>query len=171
MSPERATSDAAPSAPERAIPARRGGEPSFPRQLGRFFLLTLRQMHEDSAFLTASALAFVTLLSLIPFLAAFSFVGARVFHQYPQKSREVFVQVLPYSDKSLTDKLGEFLDQAEGLHGVGLAALFATTLFAFSTVEGAINKIWNVSRRRPFRVLLLSYGLLVFWGPLLIGAT
>ena len=127
-------------------------------------------MHEDSAFLTASALAFVTLLSLIPFLAAFSFVGARVFHQYPEKSLAIFVQVLPYSDRSLTSKLGEFLGQAEGLHGFGVAALFATTLFAFSTVEGAINRIWNVSRRRPFRVLLLSYSLFLFWGPLFIGA-
>jgi membrane protein len=143
----------------------------FYRQLGRFFALTLRQSHEDSIYLTASALAFVTILSLVPLLAALSFVGTRVFSQYPEKSLEVFVQVLPYSEKTLTDKLREFLDQAETMHGVGLAALFGTTLLAFATIEETFNKIWNVSRRRPFRYRLLTFFLLMFWGPLLIGVT
>jgi YihY family inner membrane protein len=143
----------------------------FHRQLGRFFTLTVRQGYEDSIFLTASALAFVTILSLVPLLAALSFVGARVFNQYPEKSLEVFIQVLPYSEKTLTDKLREFLDQAETMHGVGLAALFGTTLLAFATIEETFNKIWNVSRRRPFRYRLLTFFLLLFWGPLLIGVT
>ncbi|HEY6323670.1 MAG TPA: YihY family inner membrane protein [Thermoanaerobaculia bacterium] len=143
----------------------------FLRKLGRFFALTLRQSHEDSIYLTASALAFVTILSLVPLLAALSFVGTRVFSQYPEKSLEVFVQVLPYAEKTLTDKLREFLDQAETMHGVGLAALFGTTLLAFATIEETFNKIWNVSRRRPFRYRLLTFFLLLFWGPLLIGVT
>jgi membrane protein len=143
----------------------------FLRKLGRFFALTLRQSHEDSIYLTASALAFVTILSLVPLLAALSFVGTRVFSQYPEKSLEVFIQVLPYSEKTLTDKLREFLDQAETMHGVGLAALFGTTLLAFATIEETFNKIWNVSRRRPFRYRLLTFFLMLFWGPLLIGVT
>ncbi len=145
--------------------------PALPRLLGRFFLLTFRQGYEDSILLTASALAFVTILSLVPFLAALSFVGARVFNQYPEKSLEVFIQVLPYAEKTLTDKLREFLDQAETMHGVGFAALFATTLLAFGTVEETFNKIWNVSRRRPIRYRMLTFFLLLFWGPLLIGVT
>ena len=154
-----------------AKPRRSPPRPPFHRQLGRFFTLTVRQGYEDSIFLTASALAFVTILSVVPLLAALSFVGARVFSQYPEKSLEVFIQVLPYAEKSLTDKLREFLDQAETMHGFGLAALFATTLFAFATIEETFNKIWNVSRRRPFRYRLLTFLLLLFWGPLLIGVT
>ena len=144
---------------------------SFIRKLFRFFTITFRQAHEDGVWLTASALAFVTVLSLIPLLTAFSFVGARVFSQYPQRSLEVFVQVLPYSDKTVTDKINEFMDQAETIHGVGVLAFFASTLFLFATVEETFNKIWNASRRRPFRVRLLSFVLLLFWGPLLVGAT
>ncbi len=143
----------------------------FYRQLGRFFALTVRQGYEDSIFLTASALAFVTILSLVPLLAALSFVGARVFSQYPEKSLEVFIQVLPYAEKGLTDKLREFLDQAETMHGVGLVALFGTSLLAFSTIEETFNKIWHVSRRRRYRHRLLTFLLLLFWGPLLVGVT
>ncbi|MFP5288331.1 MAG: YhjD/YihY/BrkB family envelope integrity protein [Thermoanaerobaculia bacterium] len=145
--------------------------PSFPRQLARYFALTLRQASEDSVFLTASALAFVTVLSLVPLLTAFSFIGARVFQQYPQRTLEVFVQVLPYSEESVVEKMEEFLDQAETLHGFGLAVFLTTALLAFSTVEESLNRIWNVSRRRPLRVRMLSFLLLLFWGPVLIGVT
>jgi membrane protein len=147
------------------------GRSTFLRQLSRYFALTFRQGFEDSIFLTASALAFVTILSLVPLLAALSFVGARVFSQYPERSLEVFIQVLPYAEKGLTDKLREFLDQAETMHGVGLVALFGTTIFAFATIEETFNKIWNVSRRRPFRYRLLTFCLLLFWGPLVVGVT
>jgi membrane protein len=154
------------------LPVRRDdGGPSFPGKLARYFHLAFRVTYEDGVLLTASALAFVTVLSLIPLLTALSFVGARVFSQYPQRSLEIFVQILPYSDKSLVDAIAEFLDQAETIHGVGVIAFFVTTLYLFATVEETFNKIWNVSRRRPVRARLISFILLIFWGPLLIGAT
>lgn len=140
-------------------------------RLGRFLLLTARKSREDAVFLTSGALAFVTLLSLIPLLAAFSFVGARVFSQYQERSLEFFVQVLPYSDLSLVHSIQQFLGQAESLHGWGLFAFLATALAAFGTVEVALNRIWGVPNNRPFRVRLLSFTLMVFWGPVLIGAT
>jgi membrane protein len=143
----------------------------FPRKLARYIALIIQQAGEDGVLLTASALAFVTILSLIPLLAAFSFIGARVFNQYQQRSMEVFIQVLPYSDKTVVERLGEFLERAGSLHGFGVAAFFFTTLMAFATVEEALNRIWNVSQRRPLRVRIFSFGLLVFLGPLLLGAT
>lgn len=145
--------------------------PSFPRQLARYIALTLRQANEDSIILTASALAFVTVLSLVPLLTAFSYIGARVFQQYPQRTLEVFVQILPYSEESVVEKVEEFLGQAETLHGFGLAVFVATALFGFATVEETLNRIWNISRRRPIRVRVLSFLLLLFWAPVLIGVT
>lgn len=140
-------------------------------RLGRFFLLTFQRSHRDGVLLTSSALAYVTILSLIPLLATFTFVGARIFNQFRQETLDVFVQVLPYHEATITDQLEEFLSQAQQLQGWGLLFFFATALFAFGTVEETINRIWNVSRRRPWRVRLLSFTLLVFWGPVLIGAT
>lgn len=157
-----------PALPARAAaPAAQG----FPRKLARYLALTLQQAGEDGILLTASALAFVTILSLIPLLAAFSFVGARVFNQYQQRSLEVFIQILPYSDETLVDQIGEFVSRAGTLHGFGLALFFLTTLLAFATVEEALNRIWNVSQGRPLRVRLVSFILLMFLGPLLLGAT
>ncbi len=144
---------------------------SFPRRLARYVLITLRQAHEDSIWLVASALALVTLLSLIPLLAAFSYIGARVFSQYQQRSLEVFVQILPYSEKTVVDTLAELLGQAGGIHGVGVIFFFTSSLFLFVTVEETLNRIWNVLHRRPLRVRFLSFALFFFWGPILVGAT
>ena len=140
-------------------------------RLRRFFLLTFRRSHRDGVLITSSALAYVTILSLIPLLAAFTFVGTRIFSKFQQETLDVFVQVLPYHEASVTEQLEEFLSQAQKLQGWGLLAFFATSLFAFGTVEETINRIWNVARRRPWRVRLLSFTLLIFWGPVLIGAT
>lgn len=141
------------------------------RAVGIFLLLTLRKSREDAILLTAFALAFVTMLALVPLLAAFSFIGARVFDQYEERTLEIFVQILPYSEQTIVEKIQEFLGQTESLQGYGLVALFITTLFAFATVEETFNNIWNVSRVRPLRVRLLSFTMLLFWGPLAIGAT
>lgn len=144
---------------------------SFPRRLGRYLVITLRQAHEDSIWLTGSALALVTLLSLIPLLAAFSFIGARVFSQYPQRSLEIFVQILPYSEETIVDTLTELLGQAGGIHGIGVVFFFTSSLFLFATIEEALNRIWNVLHQRPLRVRLLSFLLFFFLGPILVGAT
>lgn len=144
---------------------------AFAGRLGRFILLTLRRSHRDGVPLTAAALAYVTILSLIPLLAATSFVGALVFSAYPEQSLEFFLQALPYHDAAVVEQLERFFAQSREVEGWTILAFFATTLFAFGTVEETINRIWNVARRRPFRVRFVSFTLLIFWGPVLIGAT
>lgn len=156
----------------RTLPERPKLEPwaASARRLGSFFLLTFRRAHKDGVLITSSALAYVTILSLIPLLAAFAFVGARVFTAYQERSLEFFVQVLPYHEAPVTEQIEQFLVQARELEGWGILAFFATSLFAFGTVEETINRIWNVARRRRFRVRFLSFTLFVFWGPVMIGA-
>ncbi len=143
----------------------------FALRLWQFIHLAWQRASFDALAQTSAALAFVTGLSLIPLLAAFSFVGARVFEQYQQRSFEVFVQILPYTEKPITDKIAEFLAQARALHGFGVLAFFVTTMLLFGTVEQTINRIWSVDRRRPLRYRVLSFLLLLFWGPTLLGAT
>lgn len=157
----------------RTLPGRPALEPWIrsASRLGRFFLLTFGRAHRDGVLLTSLALAYVTILSMIPLLAAFSFVGARVFTAYQERSLEFFVQVLPYHEATITEQLEQFLGQARELEGWSILVFFATALLAFGTVEETVNRIWNVGRRRPFRVRFLSFTLLVFWGPVLIGAS
>ena len=138
---------------------------------GLFLRLTLHKAHRDAIGLTSGALAFVTVLSLVPLLAAFSFLGARFFSQYQEQLLRVLVQILPYSEDALVSIINEFLRQAEQVQGLGALFFIISTLAAFSQVEEAINRIWEVRRQRPLRERLLSFTLLLFWGPLLISAS
>jgi len=139
------------------------------RRAGRIFRLALGKANEDRILLVASALAFVTALSIIPLLAAVAFVGDRIFSQFQQQILEALTEILPYTETTLVEQIRSFLDQARSLQGPALVALFVSAFLAFVTVEGTLNDIWQVSDRRSFRERLLSFTLLLFWGPILLG--
>ena len=145
--------------------------PRLLRAAGRFVLLTLRKSLRDSIGLEASALAFGTVLSFVPLLAAFLVVGEQVFVEYRAQVLALLRAVLPYSEATLLGYIQDFLTQAETLRGLGLAGFVAVTLAIFAGIESTLNRVWNVSRRRPLGVRIYSFVMLLVWGPLLIGAT
>jgi len=131
--------------------------------------LTLERANRDGIGVTASALAFVTILSLVPLLAAVLFIGTRTFSQYEPKILELLTGFLPYSEAALSTKIQEFLQQAKQVQGVGVLFFVIAALAAFFTVERVINRAWGVPQQRPFRQRLQSFTLLLFWGALLLG--
>lgn len=138
-------------------------------------LLVLRAIvakaHSDSLGLQAAALAFTTILSLVPLLAAFSVFGVQSFAAREQQLVDVLVPLLPWSEAAIVEQMREFVEQARALRGVGVAAFLVTCLAMFTTIEQTLNQVWNVAGRRPLRNRLLSFTLVIFWGPLVIGAT
>lgn len=146
-----------------------GGPRRLLRDAWLFLRLASNKAHHDGIGLTGSALAFVTLLSLIPLLAAFSFIGARAFQAYQEQALDLLVQVLPYSETALRQMINDLVLQAGKVQGFGAVFFLLGTLTAFATVERAVNRTWTLPHHRPLRVRLLSFTLLIFWGPLLIG--
>ena len=114
-------------------------------------------------------MAFVTILSLVPLLAAVLFIGTRTFSQYEPKILELLTEFLPYSEAALNVKIQEFLQQAKQVRGVGVLFFVIAALAAFNTVERVINRAWGVPQQRAFRQRLQSFTLLLFWGALLLG--
>jgi len=137
---------------------------------GRFSMLTLRKSGRDGITLQASALAFSTVFAIIPLLAAFLFVGGHVFDAYRPQVIGILRQILPYTEDRLLAQIGQFLNQAQHLRGVGLAGFVFVALIAFASVESTLNKIWNVTSARSWATRLYSFFMLLLWGPLLIGA-
>src|SRR6185503_5552009 len=126
---------------------------------------------DDGVTQRAAALAFVTILALIPLLSAFTFVAAQLLHDYQDRVLRFLTRVLPYSEGEVLANLKQFVDQAETLQTVGFLVFILVGLGAFGTIEETINRIWQVSSRRSLRARLVSFTLLVFWGPLLIGSS
>ncbi len=140
-----------------------------PGKVLHFLLLAVAKAKADELSRQAASLAFITLLSLIPLLTAFSVIGARAFND--QVLLELLGRVLPYSEEKLLQTLETFLENAHTVSGFGFVVFLVTAIIAFSSIERTVNHVWNVPRQRPFRIRLLSFTLLLFWGPLVIGAT
>ncbi len=141
-----------------------------PRKVYRFAALSVKKARADNLTQEAAALAFITMVSLVPLLAALSFLGARWFDEKQERTVEILTQVLPYSEAKIMASLQDFLEQAQSIRGLGFFAFILTSLAAFTSIERTINRIWNVPRQRPLRSRLLSFTMVLFWGPLVIGA-
>lgn len=145
--------------------------PERGRRAYKFMRLLVSRSGADAITLKAAALAYVTILSFVPLLAAFSFVGTRVLTAYRQQILEALAGVLPYPEAQIMDFLQEFVSNAETLQRGGTLVFILVSLGAFLTIEETINKIWQVGERRSLRTKLLSFTLLLFWGPLVLGSS
>jgi membrane protein len=139
------------------------------RRAWQFVRFTLAKAWRDTLPLEASALAYTTLLSFVPLLAAFLFVGERFFREYPLQILSVLGQVLPYSEVAILGAIRDFLDQAQQIRGPALASFLAVALFAVAHVEKTLNRIWQVPTARFWgRRALVRVSLFLFV-PLAIG--
>jgi membrane protein len=114
------------------------------RRAWQFLRFTFVKAWRDGLPLEASALAYTTLLSLVPLLAAFLFVGERVFREYPLQILSVLSHVLPYSEAAILGAIREFLEQAQLIRGPALAGFLAVALYAVAHIEKTLNRIWQV---------------------------
>jgi membrane protein len=147
-----------------------GAPVAWPRRAWQLLHFTLVKAWRDTLPLEASALAYTTLLSFVPLLAAFLFVGERVFRQYPLQILSVLSHVLPYSEAAIMGAIHDFLDQAQQIRGPALAGFLGVALFAVAHVEKTLNRIWQVPTARFWgRRALVRVSLFLFV-PLAIGA-
>ncbi|MEM6797127.1 MAG: YhjD/YihY/BrkB family envelope integrity protein [Acidobacteriota bacterium] len=137
---------------------------------GRFLRLALRKARSDALPTQSAALAFITVLSLVPLLASLSHFSAGFFEDRLDEMVDLLAGVLPYTEGSINEQLRLFLRHSQSLRGFGLLAFLLTALTAFGMIEKTIHDIWNLPRRRPLRGRLNSFVMLIAWGPLLIGA-
>jgi membrane protein len=135
-----------------------------------FLRRSLRKAHGDRLGLVASALAFSSVLSVVPLLALISRFVARAVSEDDGRTLLVLAQLLPYSEKTLMTALDAFVTQSEALSGLAMIGFLVTCGSTFLTVEGAIDKIFRVERRKG-RILhrLFSFSLVVVWGPLAVA--
>jgi len=123
---------------------------------------------------TAAALAFTTLLALVPLAS----VGVATVAHFPVfetwlNSLEAFLlrYMLPVSASTLvhTYVLG-FAAHAAELRGLSLLFIAVTAVLLFAMVEREINLIFRVRRGRPLVRRVPVYFVVLTLGPLLIGA-
>jgi membrane protein len=139
-----------------------------------FCRFVIRQFIVRRGLQTASSLAYTTLLSIVPLVGVmFSFFGnVSVFKDISEVLQEfIFSNFVPAFGETIEDYLISFSIAASKLTTTGIAVLVVIALLMMSTIESALNHIWNVlARRKPIARFLVYWAILTL-GPVLIGAS
>ncbi len=134
------------------------------------FLDTKKQIQEAELLLTASSLAYTTVLSIIPLLA----VSFSIFHAFGGMEK-LYAIIEPLIIENLTEGTSEetiqtlrrFLANAHtGVIGAGgLVGLILTSMSMLSSAENAINRVWKTSVTRHWFDRISTYWLFITLGP------
>lgn len=123
----------------------------------------------DHLILRASALTYVTLLSVIPLLAvALSIV--RIFDPNNNLATTA-VEYLAAGSPEAQSQILEMIRSANiaGLGSVGAAVLFVSSIFALRHLETTMNSIWGVRKDRTIARRFTDYLAVIVVVPLLLG--
>lgn len=137
------------------------------RRLPRFLLWSYKKAGQDELFPQAGSLAFLTLFSLVPLLAAFSYFGARFLQQ--RQLIGALAAVLPYQEARIAEVLQQFVAAAGSLSGIAFVTFIVTVFSGFNSVEAVINRIWDVPKRRSWYNRITSFVLVLLVGPILVA--
>jgi membrane protein len=132
------------------------------------FALVVKDFWDDQCLLRASALAFTSILSLVPFCAlAFAVLkglGVQnrlepfLLEQVTAGSQEVVSHIISYINNTNMTSLGTF----------GLLSLLVTVVTLLGNIEEAFNVIWGVQETRSLKRKFSDYLSVIVSGPLLL---
>jgi membrane protein len=86
-----------------------------------------------------------------------------------QRLLQLLAHLLPYREESIVAALESFLAQAESLSGVAILGFLVTALLTFFGVQQTLFRIFGVERAPALGRRLVTFSILFFWGPLLVG--
>lgn len=132
----------------------------------------VRRFRDENMAQTASALAFTTLLALVPLIA----LVASVVHAIPfsdtliKRLDAVLVETLlpTGAGKTIAGYMGQFSQKARKLTVPGIAMLGLTAFLLMHTIERAFNHLWSV-KPRPLLARLRLYAFVMAVWPLMLG--
>ena len=135
--------------------------------------LTIDRARKERLPQVAGSLAFTTLLSIVPLLAASFALFTRfpVFARFKEALQEFLLNRLLPADiaRTVLKYLNQFAANASGLTWVGSLLLLATAVAMLLTVENALNQMWKVRKNRPFFKRVGLYLLMLAIGPPVLG--
>jgi len=135
----------------------------------RIFLLTMRGFKDDKCSLTASALTFYSLLSIVPLFAILfgifkgfglqSQLELQLLENFPEHET-VMRQIIDFSTVLLENTKGGIIA------GIGIILLLWSVLKLLNIIEDSLNDIWKINKSRPIVRMLSNYLTIIILAPL-----
>lgn len=160
-------------APNHSGPDRRRlrGRPAYViRNPGRFALCVLKAFRQNQGLLLAGAVAYYTLLSLIPLLILMLVWLSHLIDQAQLLATmsEYLEFIVPGESETVVGQLRAFLEQGHVIGGVLLVTMVFFSALAFTVLENAMSVIFHhrvAVRRRHFIVsAIMPYLFILFLG-------
>ncbi len=138
----------------------------------RFLKEVGRQFIDNETSLSASSLAYTSLLSLVPFMTVLVTIFA-AFPQFGNVSGEIqdfiFSNFVPTSGKVVQEYINNFVDKSRNLKLSMSLFVFVTSIMMMYTMEKALNRIWDAKPSGNAIRKIIMYWTVLTMGPLLVG--
>jgi membrane protein len=135
---------------------------------------TIHQINRAQLMMAASSLAYTTILSIIPLLAV-SFAVFQIFGGMEKFYSLVEPFILSNLAEGVNEQVTKLLEgfisnvHPTRLGIVGVTGLIFTGVSMLSSIEGAINRVWEVPLKRTWPHRLLAYCFFVVIGPIALA--
>ncbi|HXH73048.1 MAG TPA: YihY family inner membrane protein [Mariprofundaceae bacterium] len=140
----------------------------------RFSIRVVERFIDDKCIQRASALAYASLLAIVPLVAlGFSiFASFQAFDVVAGHVRDTLLEYLvPASREAVESYLGSVAGKSTALSIFGIIGLLFTSTALLNTIEEAFNDIWRISRARPWFSKFMTFWATLTLSPILIGAS
>ena len=129
---------------------------------------------EDRITVSAGHLAYVSLLSLVPFIMVF-FTLMSAFPAFGTARTKledfIFNNFVPASGDVVQNYMTEFVGNASEMGAVGILSLLVVALLLISNIDKTLNAIWRTPSDRPLVYTFAIYWMVITLGPLLMGSS
>ena len=132
--------------------------------------LVVRNFQADQCMIRASALAYTTILSLVPFFAL-TFAILKGFG-VQNMVEPLILDAVAAGSQEIVDNIVTYINNTNmtSLGAIGLLTLIATVITLLGNIEEAFNIIWGVRETRPLNRKFSDYLSVVVSAPLLMLA-
>lgn len=140
----------------------------------RIIRISVKRFTDEKYTYRASALAFTTLLALVPLLSVIVAIIAMfpIFTQFIDLAQGYILDnFIPELGDTVQKYLQGFVNQASHLPKGGVIFLFLTALMLMITIEHTLNDIWSVTHKKNKISSILFYWLILLVAPIFIGVS
>ena len=143
-------------------------------QVKELFSIFIKRCREDNITISAGHLAYVTLLSLVPFImVTFTIMSAFPAFASVRSKLEHFVfnNFVPTASDVVHKYMSDFVGNASQMSAIGILSLLVVALMLISNVDKTLNRIWRTQSDRPIVYTFAIYWMVITLGPMLIGSS
>jgi len=137
----------------------------------RFITEVVHQFIVNETSLSASSLAYTSLLSMVPFMAVMVTVFS-VFPMFDEVSTQIqnfiFSNFVPTSGEVIQQYIVGFVDKSRNLNVTMPLFVFVTSIMMMYTMEKALNRIWDTKPSGNLLKKIVMYWTVLTMGPLLV---